>query len=167
MLLTGSCPAEGCSAAFLGLNEGSGELTSWPPRSVSAGTPTWRGRGHHDGSHSPSPEPADPSTLSRPQDFAPLSLPAKEMGPECPFSQRQPFTLNLSTQFSRSVMSNSLRPHGLQASLSITNSQSLLKFMSIEIVTPTNHLILCRPLILPSIFPSKRVFSNESVLHIR
>ena len=51
-----------------------------------------------------------------------------------------------------------------QVSLSITNSQSLLKFMSIEIVTPTNHLILCRPLILPSIFPSSRVFSNESVL---
>ena len=55
-----------------------------------------------------------------------------------------------------------------QASLSITNSQSLLKFMSIESVMPSNHLILCRPLLLlPSIFPSLRVFSNESVLHIR
>ena len=54
-----------------------------------------------------------------------------------------------------------------QASLSITNSQSLLKFMSIESVMPTNHLILCHPLLLsPSIFPSIRVFSNESVLHI-
>ena len=54
-----------------------------------------------------------------------------------------------------------------QASLSITNSQSLLKLMSIESVMPSNHLILCRPLlILPSIFPSIRVFSNESVLHI-
>ena len=54
-----------------------------------------------------------------------------------------------------------------QASLSITHSQSLLKFMSIESVTPSNHLILCRPLLLlPSIFPSIRVFSNESVLHI-
>ena len=54
-----------------------------------------------------------------------------------------------------------------QASLSITNSQSLLKLMSIESVTPTNHPILCRPLLLlPSIFPSIRVFSNESVLHI-
>ena len=52
-----------------------------------------------------------------------------------------------------------------QASLSITNSQSLLKLMSIEWVTPSNHLTLCRPL-LPSIFPSIRVFSNESVLHI-
>ena len=55
-----------------------------------------------------------------------------------------------------------------QASLSITNSQSLLKHMSIESVMPSNHLILCRPLLLtPSIFPSIRVFSNESVLHIR
>ena len=55
-----------------------------------------------------------------------------------------------------------------QASLSITNSQSLLKLMPIESVMPSNHLILCRPLLFPSsIFPSIRVFSNESVLHIR
>ena len=55
-----------------------------------------------------------------------------------------------------------------QASLAITNSQSLLKFMSIELVMPSKHLILCHPLpLLPSIFPSIRVFSNESVLHIR
>ena len=55
-----------------------------------------------------------------------------------------------------------------QASLSITNSWNLLKLMSIESVTPSNHLILCRPLLLlPSIFPSIRVFSTESVLHIR
>ena len=55
-----------------------------------------------------------------------------------------------------------------QASLSITNSQSLLKLMSIELVMPSNHLILCRPLLLlPSIFPSIRVFSSESALHIR
>ena len=55
-----------------------------------------------------------------------------------------------------------------QASLSFTNSWSLLKLMSIELVTPSNHLILCHPLLLlPSIFPSIRVFSNESVLHIR
>ena len=55
-----------------------------------------------------------------------------------------------------------------QASLSITNSQSLLKLMSIESVMPSNHLILCCPLLLPpSIFPSIKVFSNESVLHIR
>ena len=55
-----------------------------------------------------------------------------------------------------------------QASLSITNSQSLLQLMSLELVMPSNHLILCRPLLLlPSIFPSIRVSSNESVLHIR
>ena len=54
-----------------------------------------------------------------------------------------------------------------QASLSITNSRSLLKLMFIESVLPANHLILCPPLLLPpSIFPSIRVFSNESVLHI-
>ena len=55
-----------------------------------------------------------------------------------------------------------------QASLSITNSWSLLKLMPIESVIPSNHLILCQPLLLqPSIFPSIRVFSNESLLHIR
>ena len=67
-------------------------------------------------------------------------------------------------------MSNSLQPHGLQhARLPfITSSQSLLKLLSIELVMPSNHLILCRPLLLlPSIFPSIRVFSDESVLCIR
>ena len=55
-----------------------------------------------------------------------------------------------------------------QASLSITNYQSLLKLMSIQLVMPSNHLILCHPFLLPpSIFPSFRVFTNESVLHIR
>ena len=55
-----------------------------------------------------------------------------------------------------------------QASLSITNSWSLLKLMSIELVMPSNHFILCHPLLLlPSIFSSIRIFSNESVLHIR
>ena len=77
----------------------------------------------------------------------------------------------VSVQFSHSVVSNSLWPHGLQhiqPSLSITNSRSLLRLMSIESVMPSNHLILCHPLLLPpSIFPSIRVFSNESVLLIR
>ena len=55
-----------------------------------------------------------------------------------------------------------------QASLSMTNSWSLLKLISIELVMPSNHLILCHPLLLlPSIFPSIRVFSNELALHIR
>ena len=73
--------------------------------------------------------------------------------------------------FSRSVVSDSLRPHGLhvacQASLSITSSQNLLRFMSIESMMPSNHLILCLPLLPPSIFPSIKVFSNESVFCIR
>ena len=76
-----------------------------------------------------------------------------------------------SVQFGRKVMSNSLRPHELQHArlpLSITNSQSPPKPMSIESVMRSNHLILCRPLLLlPSIFPCIRVFSNESALHIR
>ena len=54
-----------------------------------------------------------------------------------------------------------------QAFLSITNSQSLLQLMSIMLAMPSNHLILCHPLLLPSIFPSIRVFSNESVLRIK
>ena len=54
-----------------------------------------------------------------------------------------------------------------QASLSFTVSQSWLKLMSIELVMPSNHLILCCPLLLPSVFPSIKVFSHESALHIR
>ena len=67
-------------------------------------------------------------------------------------------------------MSDSLGPHGLQHARlpSITNSQRFVKLVSIESVMPSNHLILSCPLLfLPSIFPSIRVFSNESVLHIR
>ena len=64
-----------------------------------------------------------------------------------------------SVQFSRSVVSDSLWPHARQASLSIINSQSVLKLISIELVMPSNHLILCPPLLLlPSIFPIIRVF---------
>ena len=72
-----------------------------------------------------------------------------------------------SVQFSPSVVSDSVTPWtaACQASLSIINSQSLLKLMSIELAMPPNHLILCHPLLLlPSICPSIRVFSNESVL---
>ena len=75
-----------------------------------------------------------------------------------------------SVQFSHSVMSDFATPWTVahQASLSITISQNLLKLMFIKSVMPSNHLILCHPLfLLPSIFPSIRVFSNESVLHIR
>ena len=69
-----------------------------------------------------------------------------------------------------SVMSNSVTPWtaACQTSLFITNSQTLLKLMSIKSVMPSNHLILCCPLLLlPSIFPSIRVFFKESVLHLR
>ena len=77
-----------------------------------------------------------------------------------------------SVQFSSSVMSDSLRPHephtARQASLSITNTQSPLKPMSIQSVIASNHLILCfRILFLPSIFPSIRVFSSELAFHVR
>ena len=76
----------------------------------------------------------------------------------------------LSVQFSCSVVSDSVTPWTAahQASLSITNSWSFLKFMAIQSVMPSNHLIFCHSLLLlPSIFPSIRVFSSESVLHIR
>ena len=75
-----------------------------------------------------------------------------------------------SVQFSCSVISDSVTPWTVAhlASLSITNSQSLLKLMFIASVMPSNHLILCHPLLLlPSVFASIRVFTNESVLHIR
>ena len=73
-------------------------------------------------------------------------------------------------QFSHQGVSGSVHPRtaARQASLSITNSRSLLRLMSTESVMPSKHLILCRPLLLlPSIIPSIRVFSNESVLRIR
>ena len=75
-------------------------------------------------------------------------------------------------QFSRSVLSDTLQSHGLQHVRlpwkSITNSQSLLKLMSIELVMPSNHLILCCSFLFPpSIFPSIRLFSSESIPHIR
>ena len=85
----------------------------------------------------------------------------------CHFSCEQGLLLLL---FSCSVMSNSATPWTAahQASLSFTISQSLLKLMSIESVIPSNHLILCCALLLlRSIFPSIRVFSNESALHIK
>ena len=77
-----------------------------------------------------------------------------------------------SVLFNLSVMSNTLRPHGLQHAMlpypSITNSQGVLKLMCIKSVMPSNHLILCHPLhLLHSIFSRIRVFSNESVLCIR
>ena len=76
-----------------------------------------------------------------------------------------------SVQFSRLVVSGSLRPLGLQHTrlpCPITNSWNLLKLMSIELVMPSIYLILCCPLLLlSSVFPSSRVFFSESVLHVR
>ena len=84
---------------------------------------------------------------------------------QCPyFSASSAFSHLL---FSRSVVSNSLQPYGLQhTSLPFTVYQSLLKLVSTELVIPSNHFILSSPL-LPSIFPSIRVFFNESALCIR
>ena len=79
-------------------------------------------------------------------------------------------TTSLVLNLFSSVTSDSATPRiaARQASLSITNSWSLCKLMSVESVMPSNHLVFCRPLLLlPSIFPSIRVFSNESALHIR
>ena len=79
--------------------------------------------------------------------------------------------ISFNLQFSGSVLSDSLWPHGLQHArppCPLPTPRSLLKLMSIELVIPSNHLILCHPLLLlPSIFPNIWVFSNESVLHIR
>ena len=72
-----------------------------------------------------------------------------------------------SVQFSHSAVSDSLRPHELQHARPFTNSWSSLKLTSIESVMPSSHLILCRPLLLPPIPPSIRVFSSESTLHMR
>ena len=84
------------------------------------------------------------------------------------FSHTEYINIYVGIQFSHSVVSDSLRPHQPGASLTITNSRSLPKLMSIESVLPSNHLILCCPLLLlPSIFPKIRVFSNESAFCIR
>ena len=78
------------------------------------------------------------------------------------------FQFSSGQSLSRVQLFATLWAAALQASLSITNYQSPPKPMSIESVVPSNHLILCRTLLLlPSIFPSIRVFSNESALHIR
>ena len=84
------------------------------------------------------------------------------MSPESPASQFSSVQLLSRVQFFETPWTAA---H--QASLFITSSWSLLQLMSIESVMPSNHLILCHPLLfLPSIFPSIRVFSNESVIHI-
>ena len=104
----------------------------------------------------------NPSSLTRDQTWVPPVL-------EVQSSQESPYPFNISSVQSLSHVQvfATPRPAAHQASLSITNSRSLLKLMSIQSVMPSNHLILCCPLLLPSIFPSIRLFSNESVLRIR
>ena len=87
-----------------------------------------------------------------------------------PFSDTGFANVFSSVQYSRSAVSDSVNPWttACQVSLPVTNSQSLFKLMSIKSVMPSNHLILCCPLLLlPLILPSIRVFSSKSVLHIR
>ena len=84
-----------------------------------------------------------------------------------PATQERPITFSSVQSLSRVRLFTTPWTSAHQASLSITNSQSLLTLMITESVMPSNHLILCHPLLLPSIFPSFRVFSYESVLHIR
>ena len=131
---------------------GRGERSTWgdPPRAEGAPSPR-----EHPARHFASnfwgnrlPLPSAPPVVASP---------SSSVFPQKPDSAH-------SGQFSRSVVSDSLLSHGLQhASLSITNSLSLLKLMSIEVVMPSSHLILCCPLLLlPPIPPSIRVFSNES-----
>ena len=85
-----------------------------------------------------------------------------------PATQQPPITFSSVQSLSHVRLFATPWTAAYQASLSITNSQSLLTLMSIEPVMPSNYLTLCYPLLLlPSIFPSIRVFSNESVLHIR
>ena len=86
------------------------------------------------------------------------------------FENIDSFTYCISVQFSLSVMSDSLQPHGLQHTRLLVHHQlpELVKLMSMESVMPSSQLILCRPLLLlPSIFPGIRVFSNESIFHMR
>ena len=111
---------------------------------------------------------ADPQVASSYHPYVLLSAPLNSFS-SCLCPQRE-CCMSASVQYNRSVVSDSATPWtaACQASLSITNSQILLKLMSIESVMPSNHLILCRPLLfLPSIFPSIRVFSNKSALRIR
>ena len=103
---------------------------------------------------------------------SPRDHPDLEMKPRSPTLQADFYQLNhCSVQFSLSVKSDSLQPHELphaRPPLSITNCRSLPRPMATELMMPSNHLILCHPLLLlPSIFPSIRVFSTELALSNR
>ena len=97
----------------------------------------------------------------------PHLLPMQE-GQGCPVKEQRPHSGPCCSCYSRGQLFATPRTAAHQASLSITNPQSLLKLMSIKLVMPSNHLILCHLLLLlPSIFPSITVFSSESVLRMR
>ena len=115
----------------------------------------------------PPPTPSHPSRLSQSTRF---ELPASysKFPPTIYFTYGNVYQFSLVQSLSRVQLFVTPWTTARQASLSITNPQSLLRLMSIESVMPSNHLILCHPLLLPpSIFPSIRVFSNESALCIR
>ena len=109
--------------------------------------------------------PPIPVTFSRKAPQTALSLGSPHM---LPLNLESPLQVSSIQSFSCVQLSVTPWTAACQVSLSITNSQSLLKLMSIESVMPSNNLILCPPLLLPpSIFPSMRIFSNESALLIR
>ena len=116
-----------------------------------------------------------PRLSSFPEEQTWVSLDAVQSVGACPLPPSKPLSPFTGSAFVAVVQSPSRvclfatpRTAACQASLSITTSRSLLKLMSVELVMPSNHLILCHPLLLlPSIFPSTRVFSNESALRIR
>ena len=133
-----------------------GDLSSQEPATPPGVSFPCRSHHHHQLMDSCSFPPHPPSQPSSSKELSSPMVPA--LTPDIPL------------QFSSVTFDSFSTPWTVacQASLSITNSQSLLKLMSIELVMPSTHLILCRRLfLLPSIFPSIRVFSKESVLHIR
>ena len=117
----------------------------------------------------PAPQDAHPTTDSfKPTQAVPMGAAVLLTSASCSRFPSQSRTVRSLRSLSHVQLFVSPLAAAHQASLSITNCWSLLKLMSIESVMPSNHLILCRPfLLMPSIFPSLRVFSNESVLPIR
>ena len=110
----------------------------------------------------------DKLTVNRTLVISPRCLLMTTVGPRLVKAIRSCFQFTSVQSLSRVRLFMTPWTAARQASLSITNSQSWLKLLSIESVMPSNHLILCRPLLLlPSIFPSISVFSEESVLHVR
>ena len=111
-----------------------------------------------------------PMGFSRQEYWSGVPLPSLKEGIDMAIKHMKICSISRVLQFSRSVVSDSLQPHGLQHASFPVHHQlpESTQTMSIESVMPSNHLILCHPLLLLlSIFPNIRVFSNESALHIR